>query len=307
MTGGGWGRGAAQAEQYLTSSVWSVAALRPVQSQNYRAVILHRLSTACGQGRPRRPASTPSSSFVHLHLHTEFSMLDGAARIDDVMAAAAADGQPAVGHHRPRQHVRRPRLLRGRPRGRASRPIIGMEGYFVHDSRVRPAPQGRAARSSTSRCWPRRNEGYKNLIKISSPAYLDGLLLQAPPRLRAARAARQGAHRHHRLPGRPGLPAAPEGRLRRRPGTPPPASRTSSGRDNFFVELQDHGIAEQRRTNPQLIEIAERIGAPLLATNDSHYVHRRRRRGPRRPAVRADRRHPWTTRTASSSTATSST
>ena len=46
------------------------------------------------------------------------------------------------------------------------------------------------------------------------------------------------------------------------------------GRDNLFVELQDHGLAEQRRTNPQLIELARRIGAPLLATNDSHYTHR---------------------------------
>ncbi len=46
------------------------------------------------------------------------------------------------------------------------------------------------------------------------------------------------------------------------------------GRDNLFVELQDQGIPEQTRTNPQLIEIAKRIGAPLLATNDSHYTHR---------------------------------
>ena len=46
------------------------------------------------------------------------------------------------------------------------------------------------------------------------------------------------------------------------------------GKDNLFVEIQDHGIADQHRTNPQLIEIARRIGAPLLATNDSHYTHR---------------------------------
>ncbi len=46
------------------------------------------------------------------------------------------------------------------------------------------------------------------------------------------------------------------------------------GRDNLFVELQDHGIPEQRRTNPQLLDIAKHLQAPLLATNDSHYVHR---------------------------------
>ena len=46
------------------------------------------------------------------------------------------------------------------------------------------------------------------------------------------------------------------------------------GRDNLFVELQDHGLPEQHKTNPALVEIARRIGAPLLATNDSHYTHR---------------------------------
>src|SRR5205823_13279676 len=46
------------------------------------------------------------------------------------------------------------------------------------------------------------------------------------------------------------------------------------GRDNLFVELQDHGLPDQKRTNPQLVEIAKKLGAPLVATNDSHYVHR---------------------------------
>ena len=54
-------------------------------------------------------------SFTHLHTHTEFSMLDGAARVGDLVAAAVADGQPALGHHRPREHVRGPRLLQGLP------------------------------------------------------------------------------------------------------------------------------------------------------------------------------------------------
>jgi len=61
------------------------------------------------------------------------------------------------------------------------------------------------------------------------------------------------------------------------------------GRDNLFIELQDHGIPDQHRTNPQLLEIAKKIQAPLLATNDSHYTQRERSRGPRRVVVRADR------------------
>ena len=61
------------------------------------------------------------------------------------------------------------------------------------------------------------------------------------------------------------------------------------GRDSFFIEMQDHGIPEQHRTNPMLLELAEHLQAPLLATNDSHYVHRERLRRPRRAALRADR------------------
>ena len=53
-----------------------------------------------------------------------------------------------------------------------------------------------------------------------------------------------------------------------------PGCRTYSASDNLFVELQDHGLEKQKKTNPQLVEIARRIGAPLLATNDSHYTTR---------------------------------
>ena len=79
------------------------------------------------------------------------------------------------------------------------------------------------------------------------------------------------------------------------------------GRDSFFIELQDHGLAEQHRVNPQLLRIARELRAPLLATNDSHYTHRARRRGARRAALRADGRDARRPEAASSSTPTSST
>src|SRR5207237_1089139 len=90
------------------------------------------LSTACGQ--PSRTVDPMSDSFVHLHLHTEFSMLDGAARIDDVMAAAAADGQPAIGIT---DHGNMYGVLDfyNAAKKAGIRPIIGMEGYFVAGSR----------------------------------------------------------------------------------------------------------------------------------------------------------------------------
>ena len=117
------------------------------------------------------------------------------------------------------------------------------------------------------------HQGYRNLMKLSSAAYLEGYYYK--PRLDW-----ELLERHHEgLIATTGclggvvlqaLLAGDEVEAEKR------AARLQDifGRDNLFVEIQDHGLADQHRTNPQLIEIARRIGAPLLATNDSHYTHR---------------------------------
>ena len=102
-----------------------------------------------------------------------------------------------------------------------------------------------------------------------------GLLLQAARRLGAARAAPRGHHRHDRVPRRRRVAVA--ARRRRRTARSQAAARFQDifGRDNFFVELQDHGIPEQRQTSTRRCSRSrETLGAPLLATNDSHYTHR---------------------------------
>ena len=116
-------------------------------------------------------------------------------------------------------------------------------------------------------------EGYRNLMKLSSAAYLEGYYYK--PRLDW-----ELLERHHEgliattgCLGGVVLQALLAGDYE---GAEQRAARLQDifGQGNLFVELQDHGIADQHRTNPQLIEIAQRIGAPLLATNDSHYTHR---------------------------------
>jgi DNA polymerase-3 subunit alpha len=223
-------------------------------------------------------------SFVHLHQHTEYSMLDGAARIGDVVASAAADGQPAMGIT---DHGNMYGILPFYKECRAQgvKPIIGTEAYMAHESRSeRPARRGRLDDSGGDveggkklyyhlTLLAESNAGYKNLIQLASRAYLEGYYYK--PRCDwqtladhsegvIATTGCLGGHVLQALMNS-GFDAALEkaGRL-----------QDIFGRDNLFVELQDHGIPEQRRTNPQLLEIARRIGAPLLATNDSHYVHR---------------------------------
>src|SRR5918992_3457535 len=112
-----------------------------------------------------------SDSFVHLHLHTEFSMLDGAARIGDVMAAAAADGQPAIGIT---DHGNMYGVLDfyNAAKKAGIRPIIGMEGYFVTGSR-HDRPRRAEHEIFHLTLLSETTKGYQNLIKVSSAAYLD--------------------------------------------------------------------------------------------------------------------------------------
>ena len=223
-------------------------------------------------------------SFTHLHVHTEYSMLDGAARVDDVVAAAAADGQPAIGIT---DHGNMYGIL---PFYKACRdhgvkPILGSELYMAHDSRhERPSRRGRMDDSGGDAEGGKKlyyhltalaeNEtGYKNLIQLSSRAFMEGYyykprvdweILEAHSEGVIATTGCLGGHvLQHLLRGDEEAAIKAAGRL-----------QDIFGRDNLFVEIQDHGIPEQHRTNPQLLEIARKLQAPLLATNDSHYVHR---------------------------------
>ncbi len=223
-------------------------------------------------------------SFTHLHTHTEFSMLDGAARVGELVAAAAADGQPALGIT---DHGNMYGVLDFYKacRDQDIVPIIGTEAYMAGESRhERPVRRGRVDDTGGDveggqklyyhlTLLAETVDGYRNLMKLSSAAYLEGYYYK--PRLDW-----ELLERHH-----DGL-IATTGCLggvvlqALLSGDPAEAERRAArlqdifGRDNLFVELQDHGLSDQHRTNPQLMEIARRLNAPLLATNDSHYTHR---------------------------------
>jgi DNA polymerase-3 subunit alpha len=211
-------------------------------------------------------------------------MLDGAARIGELVAAAVADGQPALGIT---DHGNMYGVLDFYKACRAQgiTPIIGTEAYMAGESRhERPVRRGKVDDTGGDveggqklyyhlTLLSETVEGYRNLLKLSSAAYLEGYYYK--PRLDW-----ELLERHHSgLIATTGclggvvlqaLLAGDEKEAERR------AARLQDifGRDNLFVEIQDHGLAEQQRTNPQLIEIARRLNAPLLATNDSHYTHR---------------------------------
>ena len=224
-----------------------------------------------------------ADSFVHLHQHTEYSMLDGAARIGDVVAAAEADGQPAMGiTDHGNMYGILPFYKECTERG--VKPIIGTEAYMAHDARTeRPSRRGKVDDSGGEVDGGKKlyyhltllaedNVGYKNLIQLASRAYLEGYYYKPRVDWELLESHSQGVIATTGCLGGQVLQALMNQGF---DAALAKAARLQDifGRDNLFVELQDHGIPEQKQTNPQLLEIARRIGAPLLATNDSHYVH----------------------------------
>ncbi len=225
-----------------------------------------------------------SSSFVHLHVHTEYSILDGASRVGDLVEAAAADGQPALGitdHGNMYGVIDFYRACRHQ----GVKPVIGIEAYMAHeDRRSRPRRRGKLDDSGGSTeggeklyyhltLLAENNAGYKNLIQLSSRAFLEGyyykprldwdLLAEHSEGLIASTGCLGGHVLQALLRNDYDDAVAKAARL-----------QDVFGKDNLFVEIQDHGIPEQQRTNPELLRLARHINAPLLATNDSHYTHR---------------------------------
>jgi DNA polymerase III subunit alpha len=224
-----------------------------------------------------------SSSFTHLHVHTEFSMLDGASRLDDLVAAAAADGQPALGMTDHGNMYGTLDFYRA-CRDQGIKPIIGTEAYMAHETRhERPSRRGRIDDSGGDTdggaklyyhltLLAESNAGYKNLIQIASRAFMEGFYYKPRCDWEVLADHSEGVIATTGCLGGHVLQSLMNGDER---GAYEKAGRLQDifGRDNLFVEIQDHGIPEQHKTNPQLVEISRKLGAPLLATNDSHYTH----------------------------------
>src|SRR3954470_11517763 len=211
-------------------------------------------------------------------------MLDGAAPLDEMVAKAVADGRPAIGRKNTGNMYGTLEFYK-ECNSRGIKPIIGTEAYMAHDHRSeRPTRRGRIDDSGGDTEGGKKlyyhltllaesELGYRNLIQLSSLAFLEGYYYK--PRMDWDLLEKY----HDGLIATTGCLGGHVLQALLRNDTKTALERAAQlqdifGKDNLFVELQDHGLQAQRDTNPQLIEIAKTIGAPLIATNDSHYVHR---------------------------------
>ncbi len=208
-------------------------------------------------------------SFVHLHTHTEYSLLDGATRIRELVARAAALGMPAVAIT---DHGTLSGAIEFYEAAEAAgiRPIIGCEVYVA--ARTRHQREGRADRDPSHLVLLARDDaGYRNLMRLVSRAHLEGyyykpridmeLLSEHAEGLIALSGCLGGEIPQRLLAG----DEAGAERLAR-------AYSELLGPDNFFLELQDHGIDDEARVRRGLLQLARRTGLPLVATNDLHYL-----------------------------------
>jgi DNA polymerase-3 subunit alpha len=209
-------------------------------------------------------------SFVHLHLHSQYSLLDGANRLDDVIGAACEAGMPALALT---DHGNLFGAIEFHDRARKAglRPILGIEAYVAQGSHADRDPQ---RDSSNHLVLLARNEtGWRNLIKLTTRSYLDGFYYK--PRIDHDLLRRHGD-------GLIGLSACLKGEInesilaRREQEAEQTARlyREILGDGNFYLELQDHGIPEQRAANEVLRRLSRRLEIPRVITNDCHYLRR---------------------------------
>ena len=210
-------------------------------------------------------------------------MLDGAARVDDLVREAAKQGQHAIGMT-DHGHLFGAYEFWSRAKAAGVKPIVGIEAYLTPGTaradrtRVRWGDGGQAGDDVSASgaythatLWAKDNEGLHNLFRLASLASLEGHFYK--PRM-----DREILSRYARgLIGTTGCPSG-EVQTRIRLGQYDEALRAARefqdifGRDNFYVELMDHGLDIEKRVVEDLVRIARDLGAPFVATNDSHYA-----------------------------------
>ncbi len=204
--------------------------------------------------------------YVHLHVHSEYSILDGACRIDPLVARAAELGMSAVGLTDHGSMAGAVELSRAAAKV-GIKPILGCEVYVVDDHAARVQKERRAHLTLLAET----TAGYHNLVRLVSAAYLDGYWYR--PRIDLAQLATHAEGiiaLSGCLSGRvcKALVDGDEGLARRELDT----LVGIFGRDQVYVELQDGGIDIQTRINPRLAALAADAGLPLVGTGDVHYL-----------------------------------
>ncbi|OGC00582.1 MAG: DNA polymerase III subunit alpha [candidate division NC10 bacterium RIFCSPLOWO2_12_FULL_66_18] len=214
----------------------------------------------------------PRADFVHLHLHTQYSLLDGACQLDKLMGKAKEYRMPALAmtdHGNLFGAVDFYTLASKE----GIKPIVGCEVYVAPGSRFERSPQdGQYEGANHLTLLARDMAGYKNLIKLVTAGYLEGfyykpridreLFAQHAQGLLALSGCLNSEFCHALL-------EKDDAKAEKIAGW----YMDVLGRENFYLEIQDHGLEDQRTAGQGTLAIAKRLGLPVVATNDVHYLN----------------------------------
>jgi DNA polymerase III subunit alpha len=207
-------------------------------------------------------------SFVHLHCHSEYSLLDGANRIDDLIARAREFEQPALAitDH---GNLHGAWEFQEKARKAGIKPIIGMEAYVAPGDRRNKEREGNRKPYYHLVLLARNNTGYRNLVKLSSLGYTEGfysrprvdreLLARYREGIVVSSACMAGEVAQHLLAGN-------------WDGAREAASWYANTFDDYYLEVQAHDTENQAELNARVFRLAEEMGIPVVATNDSHFL-----------------------------------
>src|SRR5690348_13106706 len=216
------------------------------------------------------PQNGSSQNFVHLHVHTDYSLLDGACEINELTQEAARQKMPAVavtdhGNLFAAANFYKAATTHG------VKPIIGCEVYVAPDSHKNRGADAERSNHLVLLC--ENDEGYRNLIKLVSTGFLEGfyykpridhdLLSKHSRGLIALSACLRGEVADALLADKYDQARTNAYRL-----------RDIFGKGNFFLEVQDQGLEQDIRVNRDLVRLSKESGIPLVATNDCHYLTR---------------------------------
>ena len=209
-----------------------------------------------------------SAEFVHLHVHTQYSLLDGACRVDELVKKASILEMPALGMTDHGNMFGAIHFYKACLKAKI-KPIIGCEVYLTPASRLDRNSDQKSICHLT--LLAASNEGYANLMKLVTASYLEGfyykpridkeILTKYAKGIIATSGCLKGEVAGHLLRGHPdaALKAADE-------------YRQIFEKGHYYIELMDHGIMEQKKVNEELILIAKQLNLPLMASNDVHYL-----------------------------------
>lgn len=211
-------------------------------------------------------------SFIHLHNHSEYSILDGALSIEALVEAAWKNKMPAIaitdhGNIFGAVHFFRKAKERG------IKPILGCELYVAPQSRFEKKAERKEPVHFHLTLLVKDEKGYRNLCQLITKAYLEGFYYR--PRVDKELLAKHGE-------GLIGLSGCVKGEIIHHLllGDEERAERAALEyasflpKGNFYIELQDHGLREEERVKPMLVALARKMGLPLVVTNDCHYLNK---------------------------------